>query len=311
MSDIVINEKFRTLIPPLNKAEYTELEKSLIKEGCREPLITWNGYLIDGHNRYEICTRLNIKYKVANMPFESEEDAISWICSNQLGRRSISEETRKYLIGKRYEAEKIIGERRSNRGINQYTPEQKRPVGRPASNDYRHRTADKLGKEYHVSHGTIKNYGSFSRVVDRIGERAPALATQILAGKVKISQKGLTELVEMNDSEMDAVTSSISERGEYVPYNNTRREIHELTKKTETQVAPSVKDMPAYDPDAEAVGLTLTIPTWASSIERIDGIMDKTKLSKKARKKLIEALQMLKMKINEMLSELGENENDG
>ena len=311
MSDIVINEKFRTLIPPLNKAEYTELEKSLIKEGCREPLITWNGYLIDGHNRYEICTRLNIKYKVSNMPFESEEDAISWICSNQLGRRSISEETRKYLIGKRYEAEKIIGERRSNRGINQYTPEQKRPVGRPASNDYRHRTADKLGKEYHVSHGTIKNYGSFSRVVDRIGERAPALATQILAGKVKISQKELTELVEMNDSEMDAVTSSISERGEYVPYNNTRREIHELTKKTETQVAPSVKDMPAYDPDAEAVGLTLTIPTWASSIERIDGIMDKTKLSKKARKKLIEALQMLKMKINEMLSELGENENDG
>ena len=311
MSDIVINEKFRTLIPPLNKAEYTELEKSLIKEGCREPLITWNGYLIDGHNRYEICTRLNIKYKVANMPFESEEDAISWICSNQLGRRSISEETRKYLIGKRYEAEKIIGERRSNRGINQYTPEQKRPVGRPASNDYRHRTADKLGKEYHVSHGTIKNYGSFSRVVDRIGERAPALATQILAGKVKISQKGLTELVEMNDSEMDAVTSNISERGEYVPYNNTRREIHELTKKTETQVAPSVKDMPAYDPDAEAVGLTLTIPTWASSIERIYGIMDKTKLSKKARKKLIEALQMLKMKINEMLSELGEDENDG
>ena len=311
MADIVIYEKFRSLIPPLNKAEYTELEKSLIKEGCREPLITWNGYLIDGHNRYEICTRLNIKYKVANMPFESEEDAISWICSNQLGRRSISEETRKYLIGKRYEAEKIIGVRRSNRGINQYTPEKKRPVGRPASNDYRHRTADKLGKEYHVSHGTIKNYGSFSRVIDRIGERAPALATQILAGKVKISQKGLTELVEMNDSEMDAVTSSISERGEYVPYNNTRREIHELTKKTETQVAPSVKDMPAYDPDAEAVGLTLTIPTWASSIERIDGIMDKTKLSKKARKKLIEALQMLKMKINEMLSELGENENDG
>lgn len=105
MADIIINEKFRTLIPPLNKAEYTELEKSLKKEGCREPLVIWNGYLIDGHNRFEICTRLNIKYKVVNMPFESEEDAISWICSNQLGRRSISEETRKYLIGKRYEAE--------------------------------------------------------------------------------------------------------------------------------------------------------------------------------------------------------------
>ena len=311
MAAIVINEKFKTLIPPLNKAEYAELEKSIRKEGCREPLVTWNGYLIDGHNRYDICTRLNIKYKVVNMPFDSEEDAVSWICSNQLGRRSISEETRKYLIGKRYEAEKIIGERQSNRGVNQYTPESKRPVGRPASNDYRHRTADKLGKEYHVSHGTIKNYGSFSRVVDRIGERAPALATQILSGKVKISQKGLTELVGMNDSEMDSVTTSIAERGEYVPYHNTRKEIHDLAKRTETQSAPSVKDMPAYDPDAEAVGLTLTIPTWASSITRVDGIMDKSKISPKARKKLIDALHMLKSKINQMLLELGEEENNG
>lgn len=311
MAAIVINEKFRTLIPPLNKAEYTELEKSLKKEGCREPLVTWNGYLIDGHNRYEICTRLNIKYKVVNMPFESEEDAISWICSNQLGRRSISEETRKYLIGKRYEAEKIIGERQSNRGINQYTPDKKRPVGRPASNDSRHRTADKLGKEYHVSHGTIKNYGSFSRVVDIIGERSPALATKILAGKVKISQKGLSELVELNDTEMDTVTTSIAERGEYVPYNNTRKELHDLTKKAETPPVPSVKDMPAYDPDAEAVGLTLTIPTWASSITRVKSIMDKTKISRKARKNLVEALQGLKTKIDEMLSELGETENDG
>ena len=311
MAAIVINEKFKTLIPPLNKAEYAELEKSIRKEGCREPLVTWNGYLIDGHNRYDICTRLNIKYKVVNMPFESEEDAVSWICSNQLGRRSISEETRKYLIGKRYEAEKIIGERQSNRGVNQYTPESKRPVGRPASNDYRHRTADKLGKEYHVSHGTIKNYGSFSRVVDRIGERAPALATQILSGKVKISQKGLTELVGMNDSEMDSVTTSIAERGEYVPYHNTRKEIHDLAKRTETQSAPSVKDMPAYDPDAEAVGLTLTIPTWASSITRVDGIMDKSKISPKARKKLIDALHMLQSKINQMLLELGEEENNG
>ena len=311
MAAIVINEKFRTLIPPLNKAEYTELEKSLKKEGCREPLVTWNGYLIDGHNRYEICTRLNIKYKVVNMPFESEEDAISWICSNQLGRRSISEETRKYLIGKRYEAEKIIGERQSNRGINQYTPDKKRPVGRPASNDSRLRTADKLGKEYHVSHGTIKNYGSFSRVVDRIGERSPALATKILAGKVKISQKGLSELVELNDTEMDTVTTSIAERGEYVPYNNTRIELHDLTKKAETPPVPTVKDMPAYDPDAEAVGLTLTIPTWASSITRVKSIMDKTKISRKARKNLVEALQGLKTKIDEMLSELGETENDG
>ena len=79
----------------------------------------------------------------------------------------------------------------------------------------------------------------------------------------------------------------------------------------ETPAVPSVKDMPAYDPDAEAVGLTLTIPTWASSIGRVKVFMDKSKISRKARKNLIEALQKLKIKINELLSELGEEENDG
>ena len=61
----------------------------------------------------------------------------------------------------------------------------------------------------------------------------------------------------------------------------------------------------------EAVGLTLTIPTWASSISRVKKIMDKTKMSREARKNLVEALKKLKNRIDEMLSELGEEENDG
>ena len=32
MAAIVINEKFKTLIPPLNKAEYAELEKKYYKK---------------------------------------------------------------------------------------------------------------------------------------------------------------------------------------------------------------------------------------------------------------------------------------
>lgn len=72
----------------------------------------------------------------------------------------------------------------------------------------------------------------------------------------------------------------------------------------ETPAVPSVKDMPAYDPDAEAVGLTLTIPTWASSISRVKIIMDKTKMSREARKNLVEALKKLKNRIDEMLAEI-------
>ena len=100
---LIIDEEFRTLIRPLRRDEYQQLEINLSVDGCRDPIITWNRIIIDGHNRYEICNRRHIPYAVTEMKFDSREDAVIWICTNQLGRRNITEETRKYLIGKQYE----------------------------------------------------------------------------------------------------------------------------------------------------------------------------------------------------------------
>ena len=55
-----IDHEFKTLIQPLRKDEYRQLEVNLTIDGCREPIITWNDLIIDGHNRYEICNRLRI-----------------------------------------------------------------------------------------------------------------------------------------------------------------------------------------------------------------------------------------------------------
>ena len=90
-----IDPEFKTLIRPLRKDEYLQLEVNLTVDGCREPIITWNNIIIDGHNRYEICNRLHIPYAIRKMPFENREQAIVWICSNRLGRRNITEETRR------------------------------------------------------------------------------------------------------------------------------------------------------------------------------------------------------------------------
>ena len=114
-----IDPEFKALIRPLNKEEYSTLEANLILDGCREPIVTWMGYIVDGHNRYEICNRLHIPYGVVTYDFKSRDEAIVWICNNQLGRRNITEETRKYLIGKQYEAEKATNARNAL-GSNQY-----------------------------------------------------------------------------------------------------------------------------------------------------------------------------------------------
>ena len=76
---IIIDKEFKNLIPPLRNEEYTNLEESLLSEGCREPITLWNDTIVDGHNRYEICTRLNIPFRIVHKGFSSRAEAVSWI----------------------------------------------------------------------------------------------------------------------------------------------------------------------------------------------------------------------------------------
>ncbi len=88
-----VDQQFKNLIPPLSKSEYLQLEENLIVDGCRDPITVWKDIIVDGHNRYEICMRHQIPFSVMEKDFVCREEAIAWICSNQLGRRNISEET--------------------------------------------------------------------------------------------------------------------------------------------------------------------------------------------------------------------------
>ena len=64
-------------------------------------------------------------------------------------------------------------------------------------------------------------------------------------------------------------------------------------------------DMPEYDPDAEVIGLTLTIPSWSSSIDRI-GRSDLDNVSASARARLFNALTDLQNTIVSMISAIKE-----
>lgn len=118
---LIIDPQFKNLIPPLQRTEYLQLEENLLADGCRDPLVVWRGTLVDGHNRYEICMRHRIPFSVTEVDFYCREEAIAWICANQLGRRNLSEGTRKYLIGKQYDSEKFVSKIKNPSGLNQYS----------------------------------------------------------------------------------------------------------------------------------------------------------------------------------------------
>ena len=55
----------------------------------------------------------------------------------------------------------------------------------------------------------------------------------------------------------------------------------------------TVKDMPAFDPDAYVASLVFTIPSWINNIKRTADNSSVDTLSKKAKHDLIEALDKL------------------
>lgn len=87
---LTINNKFKDLLPPLTKEQILGLEQDILAHGCLEPLIIWNGTLIDGHHRYDICQKHGLTYEVKNMQFDSEMHAMYWCWSNQKNRRNLS-----------------------------------------------------------------------------------------------------------------------------------------------------------------------------------------------------------------------------
>lgn len=87
--ELKIDPEFQAIAPPLTESELSLLKEDIIDHGCKFPLITWDGILIDGHNRYAICHEKGIPFTVEEMEFGNRTEAKLWIIKNQLGRRNL------------------------------------------------------------------------------------------------------------------------------------------------------------------------------------------------------------------------------
>ena len=305
MPELIIDREFKNLIPPLSRSEYLQLEENIIAEGCREPIITWKGIIVDGHNRYEICTRHNIAFSIIEKDFDCREAAIAWICANQLGRRNVTEETRKFLIGMQYESAKIAAKFRNAQGLNQYTratPKQDVP------SQY---TGRRIAEQQHISPGTVQKYAEYTRALEAIGKKDPELIPKILSGRYKISHKNIVALSRLPQNELKNVIRRIEKvQQPFIQYATVRKEMHPTgssPQEAKDATPPlSVKDAPVYDPDAELIGLTLTIPSWVSSIDRAMNQANLAFASESAKYKLVDALTFLQLKIGEVFSVIKE-----
>lgn len=91
--ELKIHDEFSQLIPKLSPIIFEELKADILQRGILDPLLVWNGYIIDGHHRYEIA-----KSQDPPLPFyiteikglDTESDVIKWMIRHQVSRRNIS-----------------------------------------------------------------------------------------------------------------------------------------------------------------------------------------------------------------------------
>lgn len=198
----VIDKEFAALIPPLTTDEYSQLEKNLLAEGCRDRLVVWGDILIDGHNRLQICTKHNIPYDVFAQDFADRDAAMRYIILNQFGRRNLTLGNRSILALKLeplYKAKAKANQQRSPGRGKKGSPQManlfqsvdaREQVAKIA--DVSHTTLDRV--KHIVEHGTpeqvkrIKDGGkgnSVSTVYDEIRKAAgpPPIAPTGNGGK--------------------------------------------------------------------------------------------------------------------------------
>ena len=164
-----IKEEFKNLIPALSVEEFKQLEENCLAEGIRDAIITWHGYIIDGHNRYEIATKNELQYESIEKSFDSEDDVKEWMIHNQFGRRNLSNYQRSVLA---LELESVFSARAKERMLS----------GNPSQTFDKGRVDEKIGDIAKVSHETIRKV----KVIQATA--TPEVKAKLSTGEVSINQ---------------------------------------------------------------------------------------------------------------------------
>jgi hypothetical protein len=100
MSEIKIDPQFEGYLPSLHKSELELLEKSILADGVREPIVVWGDTIVDGHNRYKIARKHDLPVAIESKHFDDAREVKIWMIERQAARRNMDPQKRALLIGK-------------------------------------------------------------------------------------------------------------------------------------------------------------------------------------------------------------------
>ena len=195
--ELRIDPEFAGRIPPLTDDEFKQLEENILSDGVViNPIIVWNGVIVDGHNRFRILeNHPHIQYTIHEKSFNDRFSALAWICKNQLGRRNLTLAQKKYLIGKQYEAEK------ATHGANHFQGNQHSKVVSGQNVHSPQKTSERIARENGVNEKYVRRAEHYAKAVDIAEEVEPVIRSDILSGNVKATARDVKDIIQAPPAE--------------------------------------------------------------------------------------------------------------
>lgn len=245
MKQLNIDPEFRDKVPPLTEEELKTLEENIVADGrVMLPIVTWNGTIIDGHNRYSIVQKHpEIPFDTVERDFADRYEAIVWICRNQLGRRNLTEQQKSYLIGKQYEAQKMTGKFRGN----QYTTARRQNGDKQPG-----RVRDKIAKEHGIGFKTVERAEQYAKGVDAIEKDSPGMKSKLLSGSITATKTEIANYPNLEQKEKEGMIEQLNNGGT-VSSNKERKNSSSTNENRERWSATRKAADELYDTERQTV----------------------------------------------------------
>jgi hypothetical protein len=203
-SEYTLDSEFAALMPKKSADELKLLQEEFdAAGGFRDPLIVWNGLLLDGYNRHAIATAAGCKCAVIRISLPDRESAIEWVVRNPLARRNLSGPALAYFRGLLYAAQERRQGQRNNLTSGQ--------------NVQKSSAAVELGEQHKVDERTIRRDSKFATQLDALVQKhGEAIRTKILSGEVKGAKTVVERLAELADDNQPIEVANVVSTGKII-----------------------------------------------------------------------------------------------
>lgn len=189
MNDLAIDPEISSLLVPHSHQELALLERSILDEGCREPLAVWQGsrILLDGHARLDICRRHAVPFRTTEVDLPDRDAAVRWTLSSQLARRNLTRIAASYYRGFLYRMAS------------------KRPGARSdlsSGLSARRWASEEISRRFGVDERTVRRDARLSDDLDAVASSlGDGFRRSVLSGEARLSRRDIHALAAMSDAE--------------------------------------------------------------------------------------------------------------